>query len=130
MLLARVLIMRTTLAATPLMIVCWSCSGASSPCGRSEWPTNPVTRVAVADSANGASLDAVASAERTDMDGSPRVAIRDWSRLPDPSGTLGRGPMRVRISAEGYASREVTLPQSCLAVPELVPVLLPRLSQR
>ena len=130
MLLARVLMMRVALVLTPLAILCAACSEPNLPCGRSEWPTNPVIRVAIVDSASGSSLMAVALAERIDIDGSPRVAVHDWIRLPDPTGTLGRGPMRVRISAEGYASREVSLPQSCLAVPELVPVPLRRLSQR
>lgn len=110
-------------------VIVGACRDASVPCGRSDWPTLPVTRVAVFDSASGASLEVSALAERIDIAGSPTVPVRDWSRLPDPSGTLGRGPMRVRISADGYASRELVLPQSCLAVAELVPVLLPPLSE-
>lgn len=114
-----------TLGGIAAVAISAGCADQSNPCGWRDIPTVPVQRVGVADSATGMSINSIATVQRIDMD-SPVVPVLDWGKLPDPTRTGGLGPMRVRISAPGYASRELSFPQSCTLPPEPLLVLLPR----
>lgn len=103
------------------------CNQGHSPCGSRDFSTVPFTRASARDSITGVNIDSITTVQRVDME-SPVVPIRSWELLPDPSGTLGLGPMRVRFAAPGYASRELSFPQTCTIPFEPTVVLLPRLA--
>lgn len=95
-------------------------------CGGMLFPDVPVRRVTVLDPM-GNSLDGIALLALRAADGAtgPGVAVSEIHRI-DPTPTKGRGAMRLLVSAPGYRSTEVTLPQVCEINPSPVSVALAR----
>lgn len=123
--------MRTNSRILPLLIfsvgttLAAACQGTpTGPCGGTLFPDVPVRRVTVVDQ-TGRSLDSSVSLALRAQDGTtgPGVAVLDLYRI-DPTGTKGRGAMRLLVSAPGFRSTEVTLLQVCVISPPPVTVTL------
>jgi hypothetical protein len=99
--------------ATTVLLV--SVIGCQSPnfCTIDLQTTEPRLRLTVK-SAAGETLDGVARVARIDPGGgmSDFVAIGAVGNL-DPSGLWGRGELRLLVTAPGFVSKEVLLPQDC-----------------